>query len=238
MKSTRRHELQTNELADWIGRNIQWLKPHARLLGWSAAVVLLAVFVFVVLPRIHGGPGPEALAVMAFNQTMAVPGADSLREFLKAYPDSPQAPTARLALGDRLLGDVATGLDAENEADAQAKRDRLLAEARDLYAQAAEAGGEQEGLARVGLAMILLAQGRLEEGREALEAIRKDRPNSLAAAKAKAHLEALAGYEPITFSDEPLAKPEPAGEGKEPSAPEPEAEGKADDAASDAKPEG
>ena len=45
MKSGRKHDLQTNELADWIGRVILRLKPHGRILGWGALGILLAVFV-------------------------------------------------------------------------------------------------------------------------------------------------------------------------------------------------
>ena len=238
MKSERRHELQTNELADWIGRNIQRFRPHARLLGWGAAVALLAVFVFVVLPRIHGGPGPKDLEVMAFNRAMALPTPEPLREFVRTYPDSPRTATARLALGDRLVADVATGVANEGAADAQAKRDRMIAEAREQYTLVAEAKGEQEGLACAGLAMVLLEEGRLDDGREALEAVRREWPNSLAAAKAKAHLEALAGYEPIAFSDEPIAETSAAGEGKKPPAVEPADSPKKEVEAPDLQPQG
>jgi hypothetical protein len=215
MKSRRKHELQTNELADWIGRVILRLKPHARILGWGALVVLLAVFVFFVLQKIEGGYGAEAVSAAVFNRAQRSFEAEPLREFLRTYSDSPQAPTARLMLADRVLRESAAGGVGGESADPQAKREKQLAEARDLYTKVAETGDARRPMARVGLALVLLEEGRLDEGRAALEEVRKAWPQSVAAAKAQAHLEALAGYEPSAFSDEPLAKPETAGEGKE-----------------------
>jgi len=215
MKSRRKHELQTNELADWIGRVILRLKPHARILGWGALVVLLAVFVFFVLPIIKGGYGAEAVSAAVFNRAQRSFEAEPLREFLRTYSDSPQAPTARLMLADRVLRESAAGSVGGESADPQAKRERQLAEARDLYARVDESDGVGRPMARVGLALVLLEEGRLDEGRAALEDVRKAWPQSVAAAKAQAHLEALAGYEPIAFSEEPLTEPETAGEGKD-----------------------
>jgi len=208
MKSKRKHELQTNELADWIGRVILRLKPHGRILGWGALVVLLAVFVFFVLPKIGGGYGAEAVSAAVFNRAQRSFETEPLREFLRTYPDSPQAPTARLMLADRVLRESAAGGAAGEGADRQTKCEKQLAEARDLYEKVDETGGVRRPMARVGLAMVLLEEGRLDEGRTALEGVRKEWPQSVAAAKAKAHLEALAGYEPIAFSDEPLEKSE------------------------------
>ncbi|MGB2796151.1 MAG: hypothetical protein WBD44_02670 [Phycisphaerae bacterium] len=208
MKSKRKHDLQTNELADWIGRVILRLKPHGRILGWGALVVLLAVFVFFVLPKIGGGYGAEAVSAAVFNRAQRSFEAEPLREFLRTYSDSPQVPTARLMLADRVLRESASGVAAGEGADRQAKREKQLAEARDLYAKVAESDGVGRPMARVGLALVLLEEGRLDEGWAALEEVRKEWPQSVAAVKAKAHLEALAGYEPIAFSEEPLEKPE------------------------------
>ena len=208
MKSKRKHDLQTNELADWIGRVILRLKPHARILGWGSLVVLLAVFVFFVLPKIEGGYGAETVSAAVFNRAQRSFEAEPLREFLRTYPDSPQAPTARLMLADRVLRESAAGGAGGESADPQAKREKRLAEARDLYTKVAETDDARRPMARVGLALVLLEEGRLDEGRTALEDVRREWPQSVAAAKAKAHLESLAGYEPTAFSDEPLEKPE------------------------------
>jgi len=208
MKSKRKHDLQTNELADWIGRVILRLKPHGRIVGWGALVVLVAAFVFFVLPKIQRGSGAEAVSAAAFNRAQRSFEAEPLREFLRTYPDSPQTPTARLMLADRVLRESAAGGVGGESADPQAKREKQLAEARDHYTKVAETDDVRRPMARVGLALVLLEEGRLDEGRAALEDVRKEWPQSVAAAKAKAHLEALAGYEPMAFSDEPLEKSE------------------------------
>ena len=45
MKSTRKHELHTNVLADFLGRAYEDAKPHANVIGYAAlglAIVILA----------------------------------------------------------------------------------------------------------------------------------------------------------------------------------------------------
>ena len=52
MKTARRHELQTNTLADWLGEAIESAKPYARLIGGIAlAGVVLVIFYFVMQSR-------------------------------------------------------------------------------------------------------------------------------------------------------------------------------------------
>src|SRR5262245_43607847 len=43
MKSERRHELQQNELADWLGEKIEALKPQATLIATIALVVVVVI---------------------------------------------------------------------------------------------------------------------------------------------------------------------------------------------------
>jgi len=50
MKSKRRHELQTNALANWIGEKIEVIKPYSNfiVLGILAVVILIAAVVFFI----------------------------------------------------------------------------------------------------------------------------------------------------------------------------------------------
>lgn len=50
MKSKRRHELQTNALANWIGEKIESIKPYTNfiVLGILAVVILIAAVLFIV----------------------------------------------------------------------------------------------------------------------------------------------------------------------------------------------
>ena len=42
MKTERRHELQTNDLADWLGRKIDSARPHAKVISGIAIVAATA----------------------------------------------------------------------------------------------------------------------------------------------------------------------------------------------------
>jgi len=217
MKSARRHELRTNVLADRLGRIIVRLKPHSRILSYAALVILAVVFVLVIWPRIQGTPSTEDVPREAFSRAQMSLAAEPVREFLRIYPDSPQAPTARLILADRLLRQVDLGTDLGEGEEGRAKAARLLTEAKELYKKVAETGGREEAMARVGLALVAIQEGDLETGQKALETVRQKWPESIAAAKAKVHLDALADWEPVAFSNEPLQAEEntapPAGGG-------------------------
>jgi len=204
VKSRRRHELQTNELADALGRLVERARPHGRTIAVVAGIVVLAVVVLIAVPVMRSRAAEAA--AYAFSMAVRTGEAEAMRTFLERYPEAEQVPSARLLLADRLLADVVAGPDPGEEAD-PARDEQALAEAEQVYTQVAAASGDLEPMARVGLALVTLQRGRLDEGREALKQVAETWPQSIAAAKAKAHLDRLAGYEPVAFSDEPLEEP-------------------------------
>ena len=222
MKSKHKHELQTNELADALGRMIEWGKPHARLFGYGAAAVLALIIVLVVLPAIKGAAGGHDPAGEAFAQALISGQVQDVRNFLTDYPKAEQVPVARLLLADRLVEDVVRGTLMAPGEDPQAKAAKLLAEAKDLYTQVAQASPEREPLARAGLALIVIQEGDVDKGLLALKEVAEKWPQSLGAQKARANIEALANYKPIEFSNEPLEEPKPP-EAKPAETPAPEA---------------
>ena len=218
MKSTRRHELQSNELADLLGRSILRLKPWMRPIAYAALLAGGLVFVLVVLPAIRGGQSPADRAALAYSAAQNTGQMQPLRDFLKDYPDVLQVQAARLLLAERLRAEAMTGADgaAANSAGDQAAP--LLGEARDLYQQVAQSADEFEPWARTGLALLVIQEGDLEKGKTALREIVAKWSQSIAAAQARAHLESLADYQPVAFSDEPVKTPqksEPAEPAKE-----------------------
>lgn len=204
MKSQRRHDLQTNELADAIGRFVQRIRPHGQIVAVIAAAVVILMVVLVAVPIMRGRATAEA--AYTFNAAARAGGTESLRTFLDAYPEAEQVPAARVLLADRLVQRVATGQVEEEETAT------VLGEAEGFYTQAAGASKELEPMARTGLAMVSLQRGDLDAGRKALESVVTSWPQSVAAAKAKVHLDALAGYEPVAFSDEPMGLEAPGEE--------------------------
>lgn len=205
MKSKHRHELETNELADTLNRWYEWAKPHANTISYGVLAVVALVLIVVILPSIRGNP--DAAVADAFAAAQTEGKAQPLRDFLKDHPQARQVPAARLLLAHRLLGEVVRGVETVAGEDPKFKTATLLAEASDLYTQVAQSSSAFEPLARVGLALLAIQQGDLDQGRAALQEITQKYPNTPAAEKARAHMEALAGYRPMVFSDEPLEEP-------------------------------
>ncbi len=207
MKSQRRHELRTNELADSLGRLFERAKANARPLAYAGVLVLALVVVLFVYPRVHGKR--EAGAAAQFSTALYAGDVQSMRDFLTDHPGAPQVPLARLALADRLLDEAVRGVAVAQGEDAKAKAARCLAEAKDLYAGVAKEFPEHGGLAGVGVALVAVQEGDLAQGTAMLDGIGRTWPDSPAAAKARIHLQALAGYKPVAFSNEPLEAPTP-----------------------------
>jgi len=208
MKSQRKHELRSNELADVIDRVVERAKPHARTIGYAATAAVALVVILLVLPAILGRAAPEHSAAGAYAAAQASGAAEPLREFLLAYPKSPAVPAARLLLADRELEEVVRGVEVQKGEDAKAKADALLADAKDQYTQVAESAATLEPLARVGLALVTIQEGDVEKGRAALREVTTMWPGSAGAEKARVHFDALTGYKPVEFTNEPLEPPE------------------------------
>ena len=207
MKSTRKHELQTNELADFLGRLIERGRPHGRAITYVALAVAVLVIVLVVLPAMRSSASPEVAASAAFLEAQGAGDASALRNFLHGFPNSPQVPIAKMLLADRIVSEVVRGSEMTGAGDIKARAPALLAEARDFYVQAADASPRLAPMARLGQALVTVQQGDLDQGRKALEEIGKAYPGSIAADLAKAHLEELAGYKPVQFSNEAPTMP-------------------------------
>ncbi len=205
MKSSHKHELQTNELADALGRAIIWAKPHGGTIAMVAAGVIVVVFVLVVLPVLRGGAGHGASAEFAVARNAG--DAQTLRDFLDDYPNAPQAPTARLLLADRLLREAVSKTKPDGD---------LLVEARKRYAEVDASSELLRPLAKVGLALVTVQEGDLDKGRAGLQEVVSTWPQSVGAEKARSHIEALAGYKPLVFSNEPLEEPKTPDEGEAP----------------------
>ena len=204
MRSTRRHELQTNELADVIGQMIAQAKPHARLIGYSAAVAILLVVVFLVVPALRGTAGVSDVAAASFATAMASATDGPLKDFLRDFPDAKQVPAVMIELADRLFMESVRRTDNADKAITEAEADAKLAEAKTLYTQAVATSKTDEPLARAKLGLVAVEEGDINKGKAALEEVAKKWPDSEAAVLARLHLDRLKNYQPIEFSDEPL----------------------------------
>ena len=206
MKSAHKHELRTNELADAISRLIQNVKPHGRAIGYAALAVVALIVILVVIPAMRGRGATHNDATDAFNSAQASRDTQPLRDFLKDFPAAPEVPAARLLLANRDLAEAASGIGLAQGEDRKARMATRLAEAREMYQQAASVK-DIEPLARVGLALVTIQEGDLDKGKASLQEVVQKWPQSVAADQARAHVAALSGYKPMSFSNEPIEEP-------------------------------
>ena len=95
MKSERRHELQTNQLADWLADSAEKIKPYSNtILG--VAVILVAVF---------GGyfwwaQKSAAQEAQGWDRFFAAQQPRDLEDVIAEFPDTPVAYWAHTTIGD------------------------------------------------------------------------------------------------------------------------------------------
>jgi hypothetical protein len=134
MKSGRRHELQTNELADFLSHGLEKYRQHLPNIIWGI-VALAAVIAAITLWSSRSGSS-QAHAWEEFDQ---IRGVDSkvrpkrLKELAERYPNSDIALWARIDLADQLCFDGRERMALDREAAVT-----LLREAQQTYAAVLE----------------------------------------------------------------------------------------------------
>lgn len=114
MKSDRRHELQTNELANWIGRQYERHQGHLPTFLWG----VLAVVAIIVLIGVWRSRSSYSVAG-AWEDFYQIGNADPkvrpkrLKELAEKYPNTQIALWARLDLADQLCYDGHAKLDID-----------------------------------------------------------------------------------------------------------------------------
>jgi hypothetical protein len=114
MKTKRRHELETNELADWLGQTYRSIAPYANRLLWGAVILAAAVLGTTWLIRSWRAPGQQAAVLL--SSALAPHGFQASQQQLSAqlqdyqtvadeYPDTVPGKWARLMAADALRQD-------------------------------------------------------------------------------------------------------------------------------------
>jgi hypothetical protein len=127
MKADHRHELKTNELADWIGHFPEWAKENRTTLIAAGAVVVVAIGVYAVKFRhqdtafarqqlrltslVTKLPGQEQTNAAALAQGLDQPGAflsiaEELEDFADTARKNEMAAMALIARGHALRADL------------------------------------------------------------------------------------------------------------------------------------
>jgi hypothetical protein len=105
MKAERRHELQHNELADWLAGVIDQTKPHAGVIVAVIGAAILAVVAFAYFSR--GGDARRGPAWDAYFQAAEIETFEQrvkdLERVAKDHPGTPAGLWAQITAGDARL---------------------------------------------------------------------------------------------------------------------------------------
>ncbi len=194
MKGERRHELEKNELADWLAKWIERIKPYQNaILG---TVLLVAVASVGYSWWAGQSSGNRAAAWDAFHRAIwdlsraqTSPSPTDFEAIVDDFPDTDVALWARAMAGDLHL---AFGCDALFRNKAVANQE--LREAVDHYLKVLESGTHNSILrqrATFGLARARESQGDLEKAMQHYEDVAKSWKDGAYAAVAASRLEDL-----------------------------------------------
>ncbi len=200
MKTERRHELQTNVLADTLGRWIVAVKPYTTLIVGSLVVLVIAVAAWNVLAWLASNNREAAWGefnvardkyVTAKRQGSSelalVEAVEDVKTVIDNNKETPVARWAELMLGNHFLG---VGVDQMfNNRD---KASDSLATAAGYYTDATESKEKElEQRAYFGLGKAREGQGDLEKAIKAYDAAAKAWPNGPLTETAKRYSERL-----------------------------------------------
>jgi tetratricopeptide (TPR) repeat protein len=213
MKSERRHELEHNELSDWLANFIEKVKPYSNsiLSGALIGVLLLVVLGFWKYRT-------EQSTAQAWNAFYNASGssADELIDMAEEYSSSPAGQWAMLLAGDRyrMFGFEQLFTNKEAGINELAKADECY-----QYLLTGSRNSELRQRALFGLGQVAEAKAELEKAQKYYEQLTHNFPEGPFSAIANSRLDDLKRPETISFYEQFAAyNPKPAFE-KEPGTP-------------------
>ena len=184
MKSERRHELEHNQLADWLAQSTEQLRPHARIIAWTA------IGLVVVLVAVLGWSRWSASVTRATWREFyaALDNTEKLPEFAEKHSDNEAGQMAALILADRLASSAGYEL-FNNKTLAQDDNRKAM----EWYSKVLSNPRKQiiEQRATFGLAQAKEIAGDLAEATKLYEQVRQRWPNSVFAIQAQDRLRDL-----------------------------------------------
>jgi hypothetical protein len=180
MKTERRHELQENELANWLAEKLDWLRPYSKaILG----VLLLAVVALMVVSYMRGrSERMREAGWAAYFEAMAGRSPEAFEEVANTYPGTSAAGWAMQRAADLYLDESLQQLFQDRDAAQQS-----VDAARELYQKILDTSNDPmlEQRATYGLAKCLEARGDFEEAKAHYEQVASRWSDSTFAALAR-----------------------------------------------------
>ncbi len=205
MKSERRHELQTNALADWLGTEIERVRPYQ--------TTLLGVVLLLALLAVAGAYWKYHSAVQSAEAWQGMLGGNPnvLFGLMEQHSGEPVGTMAALVAGDFLFSQG-----VQQRFTNRAAANESLSKASDCYKRvlAADASPMAKERATFGVARVLETMNKLPEAEQAYKAVTEQWPHGEFAAWASRRLADLEKPATKVFYDQFARfdpKPSPVG---------------------------
>ncbi len=206
MKSERRHELQHNELAEWLFQTGEQLKPHQNLILAAVAVLAVAAISYTLWSRHVANRTDQGWTEL--NRAMEIGSPEAFAAIAEEYPNTIVGQTAAAVLGDLRLA-AACNQRFVSAAIAQ----RELKAAQESYEKILEdnLSSALRERATYGMARVREVAGNLDAAKQLYGDVVDQWPHGAFAAAAKHRLADFKNPEiKLMFND--LRKHEPKGE--------------------------
>jgi predicted negative regulator of RcsB-dependent stress response len=183
MKSKRRHELEQNELADWLAATIAGIKPYQNLILGVVLVLVVAGAGYAWWARQSGTQNAEAWDQFyaAFDSALHSGDVAKLATVTEQYPNTPAAHWAAVVAGDLHLADGCNKL-----FESKASGNNELRKAMQYYMTVLDQSRNStlRERATYGLARAREALGELEAAGRLYQQVKQDWPDGAYAAAA------------------------------------------------------
>lgn len=187
MKTKRRHELQTNILADYIGKHLQQLKPYSRHITIGILLIFTAVLVGLFFSNKWAGKRGKSWS--DFSKAFAATDADALEEVANLHDGTTAALWARLSAGEIKVATGSSQLFTDRE-----KAEKMLKDAKEhfLVVEKDAAGHPQlVERARFGLAQAHESLSDVKNAQKYYDEVARSSPNSAFGKLAKRRFDRL-----------------------------------------------
>lgn len=188
MKSQQRHEMQTNELADRLGKWLQNIKPYWHQIALGAVVVVVVAIVLVYF--VNQRRARIAAGWSDYFQAFAMRDPQALSEVARLHSGNPAALWAEQAAGDLMLAIGAGQMFSDRE-----EAEQSLRSAEGHFLAVEQAAARQPMLltrARYGLAQTYETLSDTDKARPYYEKIFQAEPDSALGRVAKDRFDELA----------------------------------------------
>jgi len=167
MKTERRHELQTNVLADQLGRSINTVRPYSSTITLVLVIGVVVILTVLYITRQSARQAGEAWANF-YQATADGTDVDLLEQTIKEHPNTPVSDWAQLAIADDSLS-RGTALLLRDKSGAKTHLTDAAERYRELSTKAKVDDVRQRALFNLGLAYESL--GQVEEAVQAYESV-------------------------------------------------------------------